>query len=413
MGSVSKFQGIFDVRDFGACNTRNDNQIPINEAITEATKTGKKVVIPDGEWRISDSIIIRENVKLEGHGRGYSTIILSEPGVDAMIETEGYAGFAGSDNFWYNEVQGVPVNWSVKDMSLDGANNANVGIRSYSKGFDIEADIIRCQTGFVTDCGTRQIANAVGGRPVVVDLLREEVQAFINISITECEQPGTFQGPNDAIYQYLIVADCRQGVRLSPGALSEIQQAHIYGIEDDGATGFIMEESGVHCGYLQVESVRGPGIQINARRFTCDTMKAFNTFRGDIGTPTDFAVSINASDVNIGILDIDHENGESGLQVNSNLVRVDNFSIRSDGNSVNSVGYQVTANQGDVVLNGSANRGQSSGYGPLMGLPHGATSGRPAFADDNQRAIFFDTSLNELIVWDGVQWNACGISGPV
>ena len=358
-----------------------DAKAAMQAAIDAVAAAGGGVVrLSAKTYLISDSIILKSRVSLQGAGRG-ATVIKLANGVNKDVVTleNAYSLFGTNDS-------GGAIKWGLRDLTLDG-NRLNQspadpdtcnGLAYYGTDYLVEnVDIINVK-GHGIRSEWYQYGETSGG-------LESE---FINVSIDICGRNGWWcRGPHDHHSNHLVVIDAGQeandtyyGVRTEHYSGGRFFNLHVwhrstvtnrakYGLSSGGANEVIAAHLEGCRGQLEH---RGAGDRIVACNFYASrgaAGSAMVSFKGNENIHVGCRYSVTATD---DVYAIEFANSASGNQIGD--CYFNGFILRSPFNFLADGGLNTVRGRGYCAAGGVATFGGTQAASTRVDYTQGGTA---------------------------------------
>ena len=185
----------------------------IQQAIDRLPGRGGVVTFSSGTYMITKPIILPAFVTLEGMD---GTIFKASKSMSAMIQTKGFSSFSNSHTAMWHDTSGVPMNYSIANIQLDGNHYSKVGIQMYGYNFNLQhLQIQNCETGILTDW------SGWHGKDTWNDNYSKFFESSVShINIQNCTTGIQWNHLTDAYLNDITLSNCQTGLNI---------QANVYG----------------------------------------------------------------------------------------------------------------------------------------------------------------------------------------
>lgn len=320
-----------------------------------AASGGGKIVLESRRYILDEPIVLRSGVILVGQG-AYATILEASSKLRGPVVTTVDAEANYLAGIWF-ESEGMPVRFSLQDLTIDGANaelddthGAGCGCWLYGKGFSLERiEVTGCQSAGIVSVGPLR-----GGQ----ETWKDQPESIFDVRVSNCRGDGfLMRGPHDSIISRAIISRCRgRGLAVETDGKTyngacDVEYCHAYGTDDTA----IDLAAKVKAGFLQGDTGRGAGVRIRGSMMTyVDRIESFKN-RGGID---DYAVHISAPFAQIGLARVRADWGTSGVFIDKyargvQISSLDVEGIRNKAGPVentpnNGVGLNIEASHAHV-----------------------------------------------------------------
>lgn len=202
----------------------HDSSVLINTMLS----TMKSCYLPNGVYRIDESIVIPSDARLYGQSTDGVVLKAYRNGPKAVIKSSTFDLYHNTDT-----ING-DTSFEIKDLTVDGNGRGIMGIALYGYKYHIaNVDIRKCTDGFYSEWGS---SNGFTENGNVMHAVIE------NVTVGNCtSHAAQFFGPHDSYINNFVGHNCEHGLYIVKKASNAnrangtvISNSHIFSMRNEG-----------------------------------------------------------------------------------------------------------------------------------------------------------------------------------